>query len=296
MKTTLILLLFSFTFSYSFSQQLKYEIVKDDPSLGSIANLYISPQFAIEFPFFGRMDAKGDAVDAATLGIGFNVHGIAKEKYFFDAHYHRGTWFTGLTGYAAHRIDVGAAKLFSEKSEQKMMRVNLETKDRGTDLSGRKVVESKWINLTGTEYKYRSVRGGLYFQSMDFGGAFDEQKFRGVSNNYGVYAGISRGRVVNLEAKVGNYKHSKGVKNYGRLYADVILAPGGVNLTEGDQTESPTNFPFGFRAGWDRYVPSTGIFAGNWRMEVGYLPGFNGLYAQINLGFTIRSKLLFLNS
>lgn len=272
------------------AQQLKYEILTDDPTPNGIANLYISPQFAFDVPFIGRMDAKGDATDAAALGFSLNIHSILWNKFIFDAHLFNGTMLTGLSGFATQKFDIGGGIIISERTEKKMMKVILERKETAVTREKTKI-ELKYIEMPGTEYKAKVLRGGLYIQRQDFNGDFDDHKARGVTNHVGVYAGISRARIANLHSKVGNYKYHKGVKSYGRLYADAILAPGVTTLEIGDKDNLPIPLPLGLRAGWDRYIPTTGLFSGNWRIEVGYAPGFNGFYTQMGIGFTVRAKV-----
>jgi hypothetical protein len=294
LKLTIIVLL-AVSNLLNAQENLKYTIVKDNPELHDIANLYISPQLIIDGTMLStKFDFPFDGVGGLTIGYGGNIHAIILDKYSVDANLMLPA-FPKYLG-SSSRFDFGGGWVFSTRNVSKEMNVVLESQELSSERRGDKVYTTtrvKSINMPGTIHKYKGFRGGMYIAKHAFEGEIDKQKMEGYTNHYGVYGGLSFASITNLQAKVGNYKHLKGIQDYRRWYVDMIIAPGfepSDGFVRGSKDIARPS-PLGFRFGFDYYKPTTGIMSKSIKWEIGHQPGYNGFYALVGIGFSIRAKI-----
>ena len=281
-------------------EKLTYTIVKDAPELREIANIYFSPQLILDMPMYStKFDEGLSSIESITIGLGGNLHAIVFEKFLIDANYLHPS-FSSLLG-KTRKFEIGGGFILSSSTKSSNLNLPLESKEVGSYTQGDKrytTTETKFITIPAKIHKYTSARAGIYSAKKYFTGEIDDNKMEGYNNFFGVYGGLSFAKITNVQAKVSNYKYLKNVQTYGRYYLDVIIAPGFVpseGYVEGNSDISSPS-PLGFRLGKDMYKPTTGFMSFSSKWEVGYQPGYNGFYALVGFGFTMRGKINALTS
>jgi hypothetical protein len=291
METTAkIMFLLCFWVNHLHAQQVNYEVTQDAPNFESIPNLFVTPfpLTSMDFPFVGP---NPDALDnASVFGFGLAAHAILGNRIQADLKLHQGIWPGKST-----QFELGGALITKTKIKNKTIPVVLSRKE----LSRQKVsFENKsrvteqvtYIDVPATQQKFSGFRGGLMYYNTQFNfteGSFSRElmaipRTEGNTNSVGIYAGFTWGTIRNLHIKLkngGNFKHA----SYFRWYFDVLLAAHSHTYIVNNTSRTP--LPFGARIGREFNLPFKGAFGTVTQMELGYRPGYDGLYLKMGISF-----------
>ena len=263
------------------AQNVNYTIIADKPGLGDICNVYFSPNIMLDFPFYTRYLDEFIPIDGMTLGYGFRSSVILKQKLQVDVNYWKGLWPA-----RSRLFEFGGDLIVRQSTKMKELPIVLSQTEK--QHMGRSVIESKYINVPGTQLNFMGLRGGLHYHRS----VFVDSRLDGITDSYGIYGGISLGIIRNLQIRLQD-KRVREHSVFYKYYFDVILAYNNHTYFNGVVAGGS---PIGFRIGRDMNNPMSGFFAMATNVEIGYRPGLNGFYMGMAITpVNVRRKMEALN-
>lgn len=202
------------------AQQVNYKIQNDEPK--NITNFSCNLDLC-------HMDAGFGQIDGLSFNAGAWGHGMFKHRLGADYMFRYG-WLTfgrlsdNTLKHALH-VQAGGFFIFSQNTKNINSRVVLKTEDLGYVGGGKTATRVTYIMVPSTAWKYRALRGGLYFKRSVYS---EENPFGAdLMGNYyllGAYGGICFGRGVKLSIQTDNFG-VKGFATHSRVCLDVLLTP-----------------------------------------------------------------------
>lgn len=280
-------LLFVFTLGATFikigvAQKINYTVQKDAPQFENIPNLYITPYLiSTDFPLYGPNP--DGILSGYVFGFGIRTHANLGNKFQVDLNFSQGLWPA-----KTRHFDIGGAMILKTKTKSKTTDIILSTKSPNLNTE-----VQQFITVPYTLLRFSGVRGGIthYKSVFDFKeGAFDKvlnavPGASGHTNSIGIYGGLTWGKIGNLQIQLKD-KRERSHAVYQQFYADVMVVAHMHNYIS--NTANKTVYPFGFRIGADVYRPTVGILGKGTKfinVEIGYRPGYDGVYARAAFTF-----------
>ncbi len=285
------------------ARQTTYTIRANEPEWDRIPNLYVSPVLTLDVPF------SNDGMNSSSLGWGIRSHAVVRGRFFADINYMGSLWNIVTNINTKPRLfEAGGAMLLKSNVREKTIPVVTSRKELSSVRYGDQVRTTEQVNYidvpNGKELRFAGARGGLHtFRSIfeysvpgtpppgtDYN--VPDEEVRGWTNAIGLYAGWTLGRVNNLQIATSDRRIHSEMK-YNRWYADVLISGYKHNYIENHPTNDRKAIPVGFRIGFETTNKmTTGVLGKVIHAEVGYRPGFNGIYTTMGFSFfQVRSQL-----
>jgi hypothetical protein len=297
-KIASLIILLNVSFA-AFSQKVNYKVTEDIPK--ETSNLNINIEFA-------QVDLNTKIIDATSLNFSlWGYYDILKDKIQLEFLI-RKSWLTFArisNQNLPSNLDInsGANLFLKNNTKSKSIKVVLDSKFySGVTYD---VTEIKYLEVPGSVYTRKGLRGGLYFKQVPYIIDYDDlisgigygTDLEGKLNSFGFYLGVINSRSVNLFIQSDQY--GKSYSSVGtNLYFDLLIIP--VNNFTSSITGNSDNAtvqsywgknPLGFRLGYKLFQiapkSKTGRkFGTSGAAEIGYKP-YLGWFVNASMGITI---------
>lgn len=212
---TLGLLLFT-----SKAQQVNYKIQNDEPK--NINNFSCNIDLMHFDGGFNQFD--GFSINAGVWGHGMFMHRLGVD---YTARY--GYFTFGRLSDKNLKPNIylqgGAFLIFHQRSKATSNRVVLKSEDLGYVGGGKTATKVTYIMVPSTAWKYKALRGGIYFKRGIY--RIEDDINPDVLGNFymlGAYGGICFGKGVKLSVQTDNYG-VKGFAVHSRICFDALITP-----------------------------------------------------------------------
>lgn len=220
MKRLLTILISALIISDLGAQQVNYKILNDEPK--NITNFSCNLDLA-------HMDVGFNQFDGLSFNAGAWGHAMFKNRLGIDYTFRYG-WLTfgTLSDNTLKKnlfIQGGAFLIFSQNLKNTSNKIVLKTEDLGYVGGGRTATKVTYIMVPSTKWKYRALRGGVYFKRGIY--RIENELSSDVMGNFymlGVYGGICFGRGTKVSIQTDNYG-VKGFAVHSRVCLDALITP-----------------------------------------------------------------------
>jgi hypothetical protein len=297
----LILALTLLTPFFTQAQSIKYETIKDDPSVAPWLSVNVD-LFDMEMPF--------SSLDAAIENMSFNlgVWGhveVPKLPVGIDYSF-RKSWFVvgalfkeNMPGHT--EMQLGAHFFLRDNTKTKPLKVSLKVTSNETS-RGRSTTET-YITVNGKLRSQLGLRGGLMYKASGLTISEDEPTPSNIEltkyTSTGLYAGLLNRRTTNLVVDTDRYGLASKTSKATNIYLDALISFSNRFEDIGNNNADVSteikdflgSFPIGARIGYQVYQVEkravTGkMFGLSARGEAGYRP-YYGPYIAGTVGLTI---------
>lgn len=289
MKKAAFLILLCLGFKHYHAQEVNYKINNDEPK--NITNFSCNLDLMHFDGGFNQID--GFSINAGLWGSGMFKHRLGVDYTF------RYGWLTfGKLADKNLKANIygqaGAFLIFHQKEKATRNKVVLKSEDTYIG-GGKTATKVTYIMVPSTAWKYKALRGGLYFKRgvyrIDNDLSPDE-----LGNFYmlGAYGGICFGKGVKLSIQTDKYG-IKGFATHSRVCLDVLITP--VHNAPSGVTKLS---PLGARFLWQTLpavVRKEGKRKYNRRIVVEAEAGYrlaDGIFVACTIGIPITRNLSFL--
>lgn len=238
MKTIRILLLLLITYNALAQESVNYKVSTDEPR--KVNNFSLNIDLA-------HMDFGIGNIDGASFNAGVWGHAMYKQRLGIDYTFRYG-WLTFgkfANANAKNHINIQAGGFFIFHKNDRMTtnKVVLKSENAGYTSDGRAITRTTYLTVPSQKWKYKALRGGLYFNRSPFSTNVDGGS--DLSGNYfmmGVYGGICFGTARHVIIQTDKYGE-KGVVSHMRFCLDALITPVS-NKPNGIQNPSPIGARF----------------------------------------------------
>lgn len=229
--------------NYSQAQQVKYQILTDDPK--QVKNSFIAVEF-LNIDIGGKKNLN-------TIGLGVNGIYTINNKIGAEGNF-RYALIKSAALPLSFSFEGGGYFMFKNAEKTKPVKVRFGG-DFGTS-ENKHVYNEKFIMVNAKHIVENSFRGGLYMHKKGYA----EQDVVGKPEIpyflTGIYGGIGVSKKVNLTVQVEGNKKETYVTGLTRIYGDLILTPVATRsfpIPAWENASTIKNKLFGFRVGASLY-------------------------------------------
>ncbi|MDZ4663340.1 MAG: hypothetical protein SGJ15_00540 [Bacteroidota bacterium] len=201
-------------------EQVNYKIVVDEPR--KINN------FSCNIDLL-HMDGGVSNIDGFSFNSGVWGHAMYKQRMGLDYTFRYGILTFGKFASANAKnhinIQTGGFFIFHQNDPLGTNRVALKSESGGTTSDGRAITINTYLTVPSRKWKYKAVRGGIYFNRS--GVSIDNPLGKDNYYNYymlGAYGGICFGSARHVEIQTDKYG-AKGVVSHVRICLDALITP-----------------------------------------------------------------------